>query len=135
MGHKIFVNLPVTDLRKSMAFWNELGFKFNAQFSDDSAACLIFSDEIYAMLHTPASLARFTQKKIVDTSTSIEVILALSADSKEEVNRICDAALKAGSTETRKPEDYGFMYQRSFYDLDGHSWELIYMDPSNVQAA
>lgn len=135
MGHKIFINLPINDLKKSMAFWQALGFKFNAQFTNDEAASLVFTDDIYAMLHTHESFRRFTQKKIIDATTSTEVILTLSADSKEDLHRLADAAVNAGGKEAHPMEDYGFMIQRAFFDLDGHNWGVIYMDSSYVQPA
>ena len=119
MTTKIFVNLPVKDLAKSMAFFKSLGWTFNPQFSDDTAACLVISDDIYAMLLTHDKFKQFTDKKIADGG-SVEVLTALSVGSKDEVNRIADAALKAGGKEAKPPQDYGFMQLRSFLDLDGH---------------
>lgn len=132
MSTKIFVNLPVKDLKKSMAFFGALGWSFNPQFTDDSAASLIISEDIYAMLLTHEKFAGFTDKKIADGS-SAEVLIALAVDSKVEVNRIADAAHAAGAQEAKPPQDYGFMQLRSFLDLDGHHWEILYMDPAHVQ--
>ena len=132
MTTKIFVNLPVKDLNKSMAFFKSLGWTFNPQFTDDTAACLVISDDIYAMLLTHDKFKQFTDKKIADGG-SAEVLVALGVGSKDEVNRIADAALKAGGKEAKPPQDYGFMQMRSFLDLDGHHWEIVYMDPAHVQ--
>jgi uncharacterized protein len=135
MARKIFVNLPVQDLQRSMAFFAALGFTFNKQFTDDTAACMVISDDIYAMLLTHAKFREFTRKEIADATEVTEVLTCLSADSKAEVDRLADAALAAGGTEARGPMDYGFMYGRSFQDPDGHIWEVIWMDPSHVQTA
>jgi predicted lactoylglutathione lyase len=133
MTTKIFVNLPVKDLNKSMAFFKTLGWTFNPQFTDDTAACLVISDDIYAMLLTHDKFKQFTDKKIADGG-SVEALIALGVESKDEVSRIADAALKAGGKEAKPPQDYGFMQLRSFLDLDGHHWEILYMDPAHVQA-
>jgi len=130
---KIFVNLPVQDLQKSRAFFGSLGFSFNPQFSDDTGACLVVSDVIHAMLLTRPKFAQFTDKSIVDGHQSAEVIVALGVDDKDDVNRIADAALNAGAQEPRPPQDYGFMFLRSFQDLDGHIWEVAWMNPNHVQ--
>jgi predicted lactoylglutathione lyase len=134
MATKIFVNLPVKDLPRSMAFFAALGFTFNKQFTDDTAACMVISDDIYAMLLTHAKFREFTRKEIADATKVTEVLTCLSADSKAAVDRLADAALAAGGTEAREPMDYGVMYGRSFQDPDGHIWEVIWMDPSHVQA-
>jgi predicted lactoylglutathione lyase len=130
---KIFVNLPVKDLEKSMAFFKALGFTFNAQFTDETAACMVISDDIFAMLLTHDKFKQFTPKAIADASKTSEVLTALSAESKDEVNKMVDAALKAGGQKLREPQDYGFMYERSFQDLDGHIWEIMWMDPAAVK--
>lgn len=130
---KIFVNLPVKSLDKSMAFFKALGFKFNKQFTDETAACMVISDDIYAMLLTHAKFKSFTSKKIVDAKTTTEVLTAISVDSKTKVNKLVDKAVAAGGTEPRPKQDYGFMYLRAFDDLDGHTWEIFWMDPANVQ--
>jgi predicted lactoylglutathione lyase len=128
----MFVNLPVKDLNKSMAFFKALGWKFNPQFTDETAACMVISDDIYAMLLTHKKFAEFTNKKIADNA-SVEALIAIGVDSKADVNRIADAAIKAGGREAKPPQDYGFMQMRSFLDLDGHHWEILYMDPAHVQ--
>jgi predicted lactoylglutathione lyase len=132
MTTKIFVNLPVKDLAKSMAFFKTLGWTFNPQFTDDTAACMVISDDIYAMLLTHEKFKQFTDKKIADGG-SVEALIALGVGSKDEVNRIADAAIKGGGKEAKPPQDYGFMQLRSFLDLDGHHWEILYMDPAHVQ--
>jgi uncharacterized protein len=132
MSTKMFVNLPVKDLNKSMAFFKALGWTFNPQFTDDTAACMVISDDIYSMLLTHKKFAEFTNKEIAD-STSVEALIAIGVDSKADVNRIADAAIKAGGKEAKPPQDYGFMQVRSFLDLDGHHWEILYMDPAHVQ--
>ncbi len=133
MSTKIFVNLPVKDLNKSMTFFKSLGWSFNPQFTDDTATCMVISDDIFAMLLTHEKFKQFTDKKIADGG-SVEALIALGVGSKDEVNRIADAALKAGGKEAKPPQDYGFMQLRSFLDLDGHHWEILYMDPAHVQA-
>ena len=132
MSTKMFVNLPVKDLNKSMAFFKTLGWTFNPQFTDDTAACMVISDDIYSMLLTHKKFTEFTSKKIAD-SASVEALIAIGVDSKADVNRIADAAIKAGGKEAKPPQDYGFMQVRSFLDLDGHHWEILYMDPAHVQ--
>ena len=133
MSTKIFVNLPVKDLHKSIEFFKGLGFAFNRQFTDETAACMVISDDGYVMLLTEAKFKEFTQKQIADATKTTEVLTCFAVDSKDEVNRIVEAALAAGATEVREPMDYGFMFGRSFNDLDGHIWEIIWMDPSHVQ--
>ncbi|MEU6892063.1 VOC family protein [Streptomyces sp. NPDC046557] len=130
----IFVNLPVKDLEASRAFWGKLGYSFNAQFSDENGASLVISDTIYAMLLTEARFKDFTHKAIADTSTTTEALLCLSAESREAVDALVDAAVGAGGTEPRAAQDHGFMYGRAFEDLDGHTWEIMWMDPAAVQA-
>jgi predicted lactoylglutathione lyase len=133
MTTKIFVNLAVKNLHKSIEFFKALGFAFNPQFTDETAACMVISDNSYAMLLTEAKFKEFTQKEIADATKTTEVLTCLAVDSKDEVKRIVDTALEAGATEAREPMDYGFMFGRSFNDLDGHIWEIIWMDPSHVQ--
>lgn len=134
MATKIFVNLPVKDLEKSMAFFKKLGYTFNEQFTDATAACLVISESIYAMLLTETRFKDFLPqgKQLSDATKNTEVLLALSCDSKEKVHEIVDIALNAGATEARPPEDHGFMFARSFNDLDGHVWEIFWMDPAGI---
>lgn len=133
MSTKIFLNLPVKDLDASMAFFKALGWSFNAQFTDETAASLVISDDIYAMLLTHKKFSEFTTKSIADTSKTAQILICLSQDSKEDVHKLVDAAVKAGATEPRPMQDHGFMINRTFEDLDGHIWEVIFMDPSFVQ--
>jgi uncharacterized protein len=130
MSTKIFVNVAVKDLERSKAFFSKLGYSFNPQFTDDTAACMVISDDIFAMLLTEAKFKDFTTKPIADANKTTEVLIALSAESKAKVNDIVDMAVKAGAVEARSPTDFGFMFGRSFHDLDGHIWEIIWMDPS-----
>ncbi len=132
MATQIFVNLPVKDLNKSMAFFKSIGYSFNPQFTDETAACLVISNEIYAMLLTHEKFKEFTTKEIVDATKSTEVLIALSTESKAEVNAMLDKVIKAGGKEFRQPMDYGFMFSRSFEDLDGHVWEILWMDPKSI---
>ena len=135
MATQIFVNMHVKDLAKSKAFFEQLGYSFNPQFSDENAACLVISDTIYCMLLTTGHMERFIPKgkSIADATKTTETLLALSCDSKDAVNTIYDKAVGAGATECRPAEDHGFMYARSFNDLDGHIWEVFWMDPSTVK--
>jgi uncharacterized protein len=135
MSTKIFLNLPVKNLDKSMAFFEAQGWTFNKQFTDETAASLVISDDIYAMLLTHANFNQFTDKKIADTAKTAQMLIAISQDSKEAVHKLVDAAVKAGAKEPRPMQDYGFMINRTFEDLDGHIWEVLYMDPSFVQPA
>lgn len=133
MSSKLFVNLPVADLPKSMGFFAKLGFTFNKQFTDDTAACMIIGDDNYAMLLTHRKFGEFSKKTIVDARNAVEMLLAVSFANRDIVNTIVDAAVAAGATEPHEPKDHGFMYQRSFDDLDGHTWEIFHMDESFVQ--
>jgi predicted lactoylglutathione lyase len=133
MSTKIFVNLPVQDLDKSIDFFTALGYSFNSQFTDENAACLVISDDIYAMLLVEPFFKSFTSKDIVDATKSTEVILALGVDSRQQVDDLADKALAAGGLPGHFTSDDGFMYGRSFQDLDGHLWEVLYMDPAAPQ--
>ncbi|WP_141731362.1 VOC family protein [Oligoflexus tunisiensis] len=132
MSTKMFVNLAVKDLKRSMAFWESLGYHFNPQFSDETAACLVFGDDAYAMLLTHEKFRGFSPNAICDTSKQTEVLVALSCESKEDVAEKVKRALAGGAKRYTEPKDYGFMVQDSFQDLDGHVWELFYMDPNAV---
>ena len=134
MATKIFVNLPVQNLPLSMDFFKGLGYNFNQQFTDDSAACMVISEDIYVMLLTHPKFQEFTPKKVVDAKQSTEVLVCLSADSRDAVDKHMEKALKAGAHEPRGPQDYGFMYGRSFEDLDGHIWEVMWMDESSIKS-
>ena len=132
MSTKIFVNLAVKDLERSKRFFTELGYDFNPQFTDANAACLVISEDIYAMLLVEPFFKTFTSKELVDARTSTEVLIALSVDSREEVDLMATRALAAGGTEPRAAQDLGFMYSRAFDDLDGHTWEPVWMDPAAI---
>ena len=129
MATKIFVNLPVQNLPQSIQFFKGLGYTFNQQFTDDSAACMVISNEIYAMLLTHDKFNQFTNKKIVDAKKNTEVLVCLSAESRDNVDEILNKALSGGASEYREPQDFGFMYGRSFKDLDGHIWEVMWIGP------
>lgn len=133
MSTKIFVNLPVKNLGKSIEFFTQLGFSFNPQFTDENAGCLVISDDIYAMLLVEPFFQSFTKKDIVDATKNTEVIMALGVDSRQQVDELVDKALAAGGLPGHYTSDQGFMYGRSFQDLDGHLWEVLYMDPTAVQ--
>ena len=131
MSTQIFVNLPVADLPRSKTFFESLGYHFNPQFTNEQGACLVIAENIYAMLLTHEFFQGFVPNKTIsDARAQAEVILALSADSREAVDTLVDKALKAGATKLRETEDHGFMYARSFQDLDSHLWEVVYMDMS-----
>ncbi|ANY74272.1 extradiol dioxygenase [Paenibacillus ihbetae] len=129
----IFVNLPVKDLDRTKDFFTKIGFEFNPQFTDKNAACLMIGDNIFAMLLVEDYFKTFTKKDLSNAAKTTEVILALSAESKEQVDEIVNNALAAGGSPSNDPVDHGFMYSWSFQDPDGHLWEVLYMDPSNVQ--
>ena len=135
MATNIFVNLPVAHLDASKAFFGKLGFAFNPQFTDDTAAAMVIEENIFAMLLTHEKFAQFTPKTIADARTTSEVLIALSRDSKEGVAELFDKAIAAGGLEVRPADDYGFMVSRAFSDLDGHIWEIMWMDPSYVQGS
>ncbi|MEV6018021.1 MULTISPECIES: VOC family protein [unclassified Streptomyces] len=129
----IFVNLPVSDVAASRKFFTELGYSINPQFSTDDCACVVISDTIIAMLLSRQRYADFTKKEIADATTTSEVLLCLSAESREKVDELVDAAIAAGGSGTGEAQDQGFMYGRAFDDLDGHTWEVMWMDPAAVQ--
>ncbi|MHA2856524.1 VOC family protein [Paenibacillus lautus] len=129
----IFVNLPVKDLEKTKDFFSKIGFEFNEQFTDKNAACLVIGDNIFAMLLTEDYFKTFTKKDLSNAANTTEVILALSAESREQVDDIVNAALAAGGSPSNDPVDHGFMYGWSFQDPDGHLWEVMYMDQSQVE--
>lgn len=130
MSKQVFINLPVKDLKKSMAFYEAIGFTNNPQFTDETAACMVWSDAIYVMLLTHDKLKQFTNKQIIDAKKFVGAINCLSLESSDEVNSMAEKALNAGGIEPDEPKDYGFMLQRSFEDLDGNHWEIMYMDMS-----
>jgi uncharacterized protein len=130
---KIFVNLPVKNLKKSMEFFSKLGFSFNAQFTDDTAAWMIVSDDIYVMLLTHPKFKTFTGREICDTAKNTEVLVCLWSASRTEVDEMVRKARAAGGTTFNQPQDYGFMYGHGFQDLDGHIWELAFMEQSAIK--
>ena len=132
MATKIFINLPVKDLDKSISFFTNLGFSFNPQFTDEKAGCMIISDSIFAMLLTEAYFKTFTKKAVSDAKTATEVLIALDTNSKEEVQQIVAKAKKLGAAIYNEPQDHGWMYVHSFADLDGHQWEFVYMDQTQL---
>jgi predicted lactoylglutathione lyase len=134
-NRQIFFNLPVRNLARSMEFFRKLGFEFNAQFTNEKGACMIVNADAYVMLLEDEFFRTFTMRQIADTTEYSEAITAFSCSSREAVDELADAAIAAGATSAMPPVDMGFMYNRSFYDLDGHHWEPMWMDPNAVQPA
>jgi len=132
-GRKIFVNLAVRDLERSKDFFAKLGFAFNPQFTDDKAACMVVSQEAYVMLLKEPFFKTFTKKEICDTTRHTEGLFALSCDSRGEVDELVRKAVANGGRRAMEPIDQGFMYGSSFYDPDGHHWEVLWMDPATIQ--
>ena len=130
MSKQVFINLAVTDLKKSMDFYTALGFTNNPQFSDESGKCMVWSDNIFVMLLTHEKFKQFTNKPIADTKLHIAALFSLSLNSLDEVNTMITNGLNAGGIEPSEMKDYGFMQQRTIEDFDGHSWEVFYMDMS-----
>lgn len=133
MSKQVFINLPVANLGRSMAFYEALGFSCNPQFTGDDAGCIIISDTIFIMLGTHEKFREFTPKAICDTSQAVEVLLNLSCESREEVDGLVAKAIAAGGSTYDKPEDFGFMYTHSFVDPDGHGWGLFHMSAMPTQ--
>jgi predicted lactoylglutathione lyase len=129
LSRKLFVNLGVRDLEASIEFFSELGFAFDPRFTDESATCMILSEEAFVMLLVEDRFKDFTSKALCDAGTHTEAILAISAESREQVDVLVDTALDCGGRPANEPMDHGFMYGRSFQDVDGHLWEVIWMDP------
>jgi len=134
MATKIFINLPVKDLNKSVEFFTHLGYTFNPQFTDENATCMIIGEDIFVMLLVQPFFKSFTKKEIPDTAKNAQVILSLSAESKDEVDEKVRKAIEAGGTAPNEKQDHGWMYQHGFADLDGHLWEIAYMDMSAFPA-
>jgi uncharacterized protein len=134
MPRKLYVNLPVASLDASVAFFTTLGFTFDPRFTDESASAMIVNDDTGVMLLARSRFTDFTAKAIADTATHTEAIFAFSAESRADVDRIVNAALEAGGSKAQDPQDHGFMYGWSFLDLDGHHWEVLYMDESALPA-
>ena len=134
-SRKIFVNLAVKDLSRSVEFFTQLGFSFDPRFTDEQATCMIVSDEAFVMLLVESRFKDFTKKDLCDPATYTEAILAVSAESREQVDELVHKALAAGGQPANEPMDHGFMYGSSFQDLDGHLWEVIWMDPGALRAS
>lgn len=132
MGRKIFVNLPTKNLEQSIKFFTQVGFSFNPQFTDETATCMVVSDDIFVMLLTEDKFKTFTPNAICDATQSTEVLVCLSCDSRSEVDTLVSKALSAGGSTYNDPQDHGFMYAHGFQDLDGHIWELMYMEADAV---
>jgi uncharacterized protein len=133
VASKIFVNLPVKNLNKSIEFFTKLGYSFNQQFTDETATCMVVTDDIFIMLLTEEKFKTFTPNEICDAKKCTEVLVCLSFDSRAKVDEVVRKAVAAGGTTYNEPQDHGFMYGHGFQDLDGHIWELIYMEPSAVK--
>ncbi|WP_217998202.1 VOC family protein [Flavihumibacter petaseus] len=129
---EVFINVAVKDVNQSMAFYTELGFTNNPQYSDDQSKCMVWSDAIYVMLMNHAKFQTFTAKPIADTKGNIAAIFALSVESFDKVNEVVEKGLKAGGTEPKPLMDYGFMQLRTIEDFDGHTWEIFFMDATKV---
>jgi predicted lactoylglutathione lyase len=132
MATKVFINLPVKDLEASMDFFSSLGFSFNMQFTDDKAACMVVTDSIFVMLLHEEYFKTFTKKPVSDAKKSTEVLIALDASSRDEVVSLVDKAVAAGGRIYAEAADHGWMYQHGFEDLDGHQWEVAYMDETKL---
>lgn len=130
---KVFINVAVRDLEKSKAFFSKLGFEFNPQFTDNNAACMVLSDEGFVMLLTEPFFKGFTRKAPCDTSKNTEALIALSCSSRAEVDDLVNKAIANGGKPAMDKQDHGFMYAGSFYDLDDHHWEVLWMDPAHIQ--
>ena len=132
MATKIFINLPVKDLNRSISFFTELGFSFNPKFTNEKGTCLIIGENINAMLLVEEFYATFTNKEICNAETTSEVLIAVSLETREKVDEIMEKAIRSGVNEYVETKDYGWMYQRTFLDIDGHHWEVFYMDESKI---
>jgi len=130
MNKQIFVNLPIKDMARSQAFFKSMGYSFNPQFTNDQGACMVVSDSIFVMLLVESFFGTFTKKAIADASKTTEVLVCLSCESRAEVDDLVARALAAGGKTPNAPQDHGFMYAHGFEDLDGHQWELVWMDPN-----
>ena len=131
--HKLFVNIPVRDLQRSIQFFEALGFNFNRQFTDASATCMLVGEDAYFMLLGQERFAGFSKRPTGDPREQTSALFALSVNSRAEVDEMVNKAVAAGGSHAVEPQDHGFMYGWSFYDLDGHHWEVFWMDPAVVQ--
>lgn len=132
MNTKIFVNLPVKDLKKSIEFFTKIGYTFNQQFTDETATCMVVSDTIFVMLLVEERFKEFTKKPISDAKKQTEVLVSIQVESRAKVEEMVNKAIDAGGEIYSDPQDHGWMYIRSFADLDGHQWELAYIDESQI---
>jgi predicted lactoylglutathione lyase len=132
--HKLFVNIPVGDLQRAITFFEALGFAFNPHFTDATATCMLVGEDAYFMLLTRDRFTGFSKRPVGDSHAETNAMFALSVSSREEVDALVDRAIAAGGSHAAEPQDHGFMYGRSFYDLDGHHWEAFWMDPSAIPA-
>ena len=132
MSRQIFVNLPIADMARSKAFFTSLGFTFNPQFTNEQGACMVISEDSFVMLLVEPFFQGFTKKPVADARKGTEVLVCLSCESREEVDALVRKALAAGGTAPNAPQDHGFMYGHGFEDLDGHLWELMWMDPNGM---
>jgi predicted lactoylglutathione lyase len=133
MARMIFPNLAVEDLDRAVRFFTELGFTFDERFTDDTATAMVVNEQATVMLLTKSKFAEFTTRDLADPTRHTEIILAVSAESREDVDAFADRALAAGGTPAKEPMDLGFMYARSFHDPDGHHWEVVWMDPAALE--
>jgi uncharacterized protein len=131
---QIYINLSVRDLKKSMSFFTGLGFEFNPQFTDENAACMVINPNAFVMLLAEPYFKTFTKRELFDGTKQTEVLLAISATSREEVDQTVKKAIAAGGKPATDPKDHGFMYVATFYDLDGHHWEVAWMDAKQMQS-
>lgn len=132
-GRSLFLNMPVSDLERSTAFFTKLGFSFNPVFTNDSAACMLVGEDAFVMLLTRDKFSEFSKLPIADPRTHALALYCFSVSSRDEVDAVSAAALAAGGTEADEAEDFGFMYSRSFFDLDGHGWQVLWMDPAAIE--
>ncbi len=132
MPTQIFLNLPVKDLNKSIDFFTQLGFTFNPQFTDENATCMIIGENIFAMLLVEKFFQTFTKKEIADAHKTTEAIIAISLDSRDEVDTMVHNAIAGGGSSHREVKDHGWMYEHGFQDLDGHLWEVLYIDETQA---
>jgi predicted lactoylglutathione lyase len=132
-ARKLFVNIPVRDLQRSIDFFETLGFAFNTQFTDATATCMLVGEDAYFMLMTVEKFRDFSKRPLGDAQKETSALFAITVNSRDEVDTLVEKALAAGALLALDPQDHGFMYVRSFYDLDGHHWEVFWMDPGAVQ--
>jgi predicted lactoylglutathione lyase len=130
--HKLFVNIPVSDVQRSIDFFESLGFSFNPQFTDATATCMLVGEDAYFMLLARDKFADFARHPVGDPRSETNALYAISVDSREQVDTLVKKAIEAGGSHAADPQDHGFMYTSSFYDIDGHHWEVFWMDPSAI---